>query len=168
MITEEQEHFAESQYEMEKSEAIYEFQQREKNAQALLFLDDYRLPIECASYMYQRGVDCRIYHKEWVVVRSYGAFVEYINECGLPQFISFDHDLADVDELKEGLPFDQWFNSDANREYTGMDCAKFLVDYCMDNGLKLPEFAVHSANPAGYENIKGLLDNFSKHQKEKE
>jgi hypothetical protein len=33
----------------------------------------------------------------------------------------------------------------------------------MDNKKKLPEIFVHSANPVGADNIKGLLDNFVKH-----
>ena len=33
----------------------------------------------------------------------------------------------------------------------------------MTNEKKLPEIFVHSANPVGADNIKGLLDNFTKH-----
>ena len=64
-------------------------------------------------------------------------------------FISFDHDLADVVELKEELPIEQWFDLENNKEYTGMDCAKWLVNYCLDNNKPLSKYAVHSANPAG-------------------
>ena len=127
----------------------------------LLFLDDYRMPIDCASYMYRKGVDCKIYHKEWHIVRSYIQFINWINKNGLPDFISFDHDLADVFELKEELPIEQWFDFDNNREYTGMDCAKWLVNYCLDNNKSLPRFVVHSANPSGMANIEGLLNNFN-------
>lgn len=131
----------------------------------LLFLDDYRMPIDCATYMYRRGVDCKIYHEEWVIVRSYLQFVQWIEENGLPVFISFDHDLADVVELKEGLPVEEWFDLDSNREYNGMDCAKWLVNYCMDNDKPLPNYTVHSANPCGTENIEGLLASFLKSYK---
>ena len=44
-----------------------------------------------------------------------------------------------------------------------MDCAKWLVDFCMDNKVELPKFYVHSANPVGADNIRGLLNNFIKH-----
>lgn len=128
-----------------------------------LFLDDYRTPIDCAQYMYRRGVDCRIYHTEFAIVRSYGSFVDWITHNGLPEFISFDHDLADVHEDLEQKEISEWFDIENNREYTGMDCAKWLVNYCMDRNLKLPEYAVHSANPAGIENIIGLLENFKKY-----
>ncbi len=131
----------------------------------LLFLDDYRMPVDCAKYMYRKGIDCRIYHKEWVIVRSYGQFTKWITENGLPEFISFDHDLSDIEELKEGLPIEEWFNLTENKEYTGMECAKWLVEYCMDNNKPLPQFAVHSANVPGTQNIEGLLNNYIKYQK---
>lgn len=126
----------------------------------LLFLDDYRQPIDCASYMYRKGVDCKIYHKEWNIVKSYGQFINWINQNGLPDFISFDHDLNDLEELQESLEKNEWFDSISNKEYTGMDCAKWLVNYCLDNNKSLPKFAVHSANPCGASNIEGLLNNF--------
>lgn len=126
----------------------------------LLFLDDYRFPIDCASYMYRKGVDCRIYHKDWIIVRSYGQFVSWIEKNGLPDYISFDHDLADVFELKEELAIEEWFDLTENKEYTGMDCAKWLVNYCLDKDKKLPDYAVHSWNPVGADNIDGLLKSF--------
>ena len=46
---------------------------------------------------------------------------------------------------------------------SGYDCAKWLVDYCLDNGITIPNFGVHSANPVGAENIRGLLVNAMKH-----
>ena len=127
-----------------------------------LFLDDYRQPIDCAQYMYRYGIDCKIYHNEWLIVRSYKQFIDYIKENGLPYFISFDHDLGDVEELKLELSKEEWFDFENNTEFTGMDCAKWLVNYCLDNDLKLPNFAVHSANPSGAANINGLLKSFNK------
>ena len=120
-----------------------------------LFLDDERIPIKCAEYMYTRGVDCRIYHEEWVIVKNYKDFVKWITENGLPDVISFDHDLADVRYNPATAQ-----TIVVHHEKTGMDCAKWLVEYCLDNKKELPNFMVHSANPAGYDNIKGLLENF--------
>jgi len=131
-----------------------------------LFLDDLRVPLDCpkAHYMVYRKIDLKIYNEDWVIVRSHGQFVKWIQENGLPDLISFDHDLGDDSNLKGILPIEEWFDLENNREYTGMDSAKWLVNYCMDNDLKLPEFVVHSANPAGYENINGLLDSYIKQQ----
>ena len=120
-----------------------------------LFLDDERIPVDCAKYMSYRGVDCRIYHEEWQIVRNYKEFVAWITNHGLPEIISFDHDLADVRYNPATAQ-----TIVVHHEKTGMDCAKWLVDYCLDNEKKLPSFIVHSANPAGYDNIKGLLENF--------
>ena len=75
-------------------------------------------------------------------VYDFEEFIDLIIQNGLPDFISFDHDLG------EGK--------------SGFDCAKWLVGYCLDSNLKLPEFLVHSQNPVGKENIDGLFSNFSK------
>ena len=50
-------------------------------------------------------------------------------------------------------------------EKTGFHCAKWLVDYCLDNDLRLPPFQVHSANPVGRQNIQSYLDNAKKYLK---
>jgi hypothetical protein len=103
---------------------------------------------------------------EWVL--SYEQFVQWINMFGLPDIISFDHDLAD----EHYTPPQYWENYQESKEYqeaqnyleeTGMDCAKWLVDYCMDNDVPLPIYYVHSANPVGADNIRGLLGNYIKH-----
>ena len=75
-------------------------------------------------------------------VYDYEGFTEYILQQGLPDFISFDHDLG------EGK--------------SGYDCAKFLIDYCLENSLSLPRYAVHSQNPVGRKNIEMLFENFLK------
>jgi hypothetical protein len=92
---------------------------------------------------------------EWVL--NYEQFIQWIEKFGLPDIISFDHDLADFD-IKNTQPNHQ--------EKTGMDCAKWLVNYCIDNNEKLPKFYVHSANPVGSKNIESLLKNFNKHTKD--
>lgn len=79
----------------------------------------------------------------YVGLRSYGAFVAYITEQGLPDFISFDNDLGEVE--------------------SGYDCAKWLVDYCIGHQKILPDFVVHSQNPVGKENIEKLLGNYRKY-----
>lgn len=114
----------------------------------LLFLDDIRYPIEAYHYT-QQDIFLR---KDWHIVRNYEQFVNSILEKGLPEMISFDHDLADEHYLKS--------NSNELVEKTGYDCAKWLIEYCMDNDADLPEFYCHSMNPVGKENIENLLKNF--------
>lgn len=115
----------------------------------LLFLDDYRQPIDCAFYMYRYNVDCKIYHNDWSIVRSYGQFKNWIIENGIPEFVSLDYDLTDVEELKEILPKDEWFNSDTNKDYTGLDCVLFLIEYCKSKKCAFPKYAIHSSNTDG-------------------
>jgi hypothetical protein len=119
-----------------------------------LFLDDIRDPIHAYGYT-NFGL---FLTKEWDIVRDYDKFVDYINTNGLPDFIAFDHDLG---EIHYGINL--WDDHTNDTEKTGYDCAKFLINYCMDNNLKLPEFYVHSMNPVGKKNIIEILNNFKKH-----
>jgi len=88
---------------------------------------------------------------EWIIVKNYDEFVDYITKNSLPEIISFDYDISDFIEV------------DGEKvERTGKSCAEWLVNYCLDNNLKLPEYYVHSSNPGGAENIIKYLDNFKK------
>lgn len=129
----------------------------------LLWLDDLRNP-----FLNDEGKVPTIYkHVEWVL--NYEQFVSWITKFGLPGAISFDHDLAD----EHYTPEIYWTDYEKSKEYqekvemnyqekTGLDCAKWLVDYCMDNNSDLPIFYSHSANPVGRDNILGLLNNYYK------
>ncbi|WKS95433.1 cyclic-phosphate processing receiver domain-containing protein [Riemerella columbina] len=101
-----------------------------------LFLDDIRTvemvypPTEVANFH---------------IVRSYKAFVAYIQNNGLPDFISFDNDLG-TDEAGNIAP-------------DGLAAAKWLV-YESGCDLSQLQFFVHSANPVAAEQIRGLLNNY--------
>jgi hypothetical protein len=45
---------------------------------------------------------------------------------------------------------------------SGFECAKWMVNYCLDNNLHLPDWHIQSANPVGAENIKSYLQSFAK------
>lgn len=129
-----------------------------------LFLDDIREPYEAGNYMYPVDIRKEYRLNEWVVVRDYKSFVDYIAGNGLPYLISFDHDLADTHYTPEHLWDDydkskEWQESQVHQEKTGYDCAKWLVEYCLDNNLNLPLFYCHSMNPVGKDKILGLLNN---------
>jgi len=106
-----------------------------------LFLDD----IRTIEMVYDKSME-----SEFDIVRTYHDFVNYIEENGLPDFISFDNDLG-LDEKGE-VALD------------GYAAAKWLV---FESGLDLRalKFKVHSANPVAAEQIKGLLNNYIKHLK---
>ena len=132
----------------------------------LLWLDDIRNPFIDEEKRVPIGNDK--WNINWVL--NYEQFVQWIEIYGLPDAISFDHDLADEhytpeyfwDDYEESKKFQEW-RGKTYQEKTGMDCAKWLVDFCMDNKVELPKFYVHSANPVGADNIRGLLNNFIKH-----
>ena len=129
----------------------------------ILWLDDLRNP-----YINLEGkVPKEEGTVEWVL--NYEQFTQWIEKFGLPDIISFDHDLADEhytpeyfwNNYDESKKFQEW-RGEKYQEKTGMDCAKWLVDYCMDHEVELPKFYVHSANPVGADNIIGLLNNYIK------
>lgn len=130
----------------------------EKKKTYNLFLDDFRTPRMAGQYMTQSEY-CA---KEWTLVENYDEFVMVIEKVGMPDLISFDHDLADVHYKKENQ--EGTLDYDKFEEKTGYHCAKWLVEYCIDNELKLPRFLVHSMSVVGKKNIQCLLDNFRKHQ----
>ena len=118
----------------------------------ILWLDDYRNPNDWIDYI--KLVYPRIVKEPNVIiwVKSYNEFVEYITNYGLPDAIGFDHNLAD----------------EGPNEKTGYDAAKFLVEYCLENNVDLPEFDSQSTNPAGRENIINLLNNFKRYVQRKD
>ena len=132
-----------------------------------LFLDDIRLPLEAYHYTGNKILAS----SGWKVVRNYNQFVNYIKEnwetySSFPNLISFDHDLADEHYYSNAHwdNYADWEKHQDFKEKNGYACAKWLVDFCMDNEIRLCTYYCHSMNPVGRENIIGLLDNFSLHQ----
>lgn len=117
-----------------------------------LFLDDIRSPKDAIGLV-PSHMNQFYWSNDWDVVRSHDEFVEFIKNNGVPDFVSFDHDLAD----------EHYKDLEASHEKTGYESAKWLVDYCVDNGVGLPEYQVHSANPVGKKNIEVYLENAKKH-----
>lgn len=140
-----------------------------------LFLDDERN----LSDVTWAAVPSKI-NNDWKTVRNFEEFTICIASYGLPKFVAFDHDLADehyVAMLKEveannDKKFIFWSEDDMGgmnitvnygSEKTGYDCAKWLVDYCADNGYKFPDYVVHSMNPIGKQRINSYIENAKKH-----
>ena len=118
-----------------------------------LFLDDVRHPNQVTWV--------KIPQKPYVLVRNYQDFVELVTLKGVPEFVTYDHDLSDAHYghglRGDDIPYDQY------AERTGYDCAKWLVDYCAEKKKKFPPYIVHSMNPAGKERIAGYIENAKKH-----
>jgi hypothetical protein len=98
-----------------------------------LFLDDLRDP------EWVHGGDA----SGWLVCRTVAEARAAIGSLGWPSVVSFDHDLG------LGQP-------------TGMDLARWLVEHDLDTG-SMPRgftYVVHSANPVGAANIRGLMEGY--------
>lgn len=119
-----------------------------------LFLDDERYPHDVT------WVDLPLV--EWTIVRNYKQFVDTITINGMPQNISFDHDLADV-HYKKSIALNKsggTYEYSDIEEKTGYDCAKWLVDYCMEKNIEIPPYTVHSMSIIGKQNIIQYLENY--------
>ena len=92
--------------------------------------------------------DLRPAPEHFIHVHNYKEFVEWINKNGLPDTIYFDHDLGE--------------------ELTGYDCAKWVVNYCLDKNINIPKYYIQSMNPVGKENIIGVLENYRKYYEQTE
>ena len=160
-------------YDEINSPAAEEFLQRQRSVK-FLWLDDIRNPF-IPSYIDQYVQLTKFYNLkkvhnvEIVWVRSYLEMQEWIIQNGLPDYISFDHDLAD----EHYTPPKYWVDYQASKQYqdaqdykekTGLDCAKYIIDYCIDYNRPLPQYFCHSANPVGSDNILSMLSNFKKHR----
>lgn len=100
--------------------------------------------------------DCRSApDSTWIVVRNYDQFVAFIEKHGVPDVISFDHDLGAEHYPKCTADLEKEIDYSKYTEKTGYDCAKWLVA-----NYSLPESCVvHSMNPVGSKNIKFVLEN---------
>lgn len=121
-----------------------------------LYLDDVRTPAnDLPGY------------EPWAVVRNYEQFTDYITKHGIPDFISFDHDLADEHMQDYFAQVNaQGYQSPSYDEYkekTGLSCAMWLVDYCIENNVAPKKCAVHSHNPIGSTNIQSCINSYKKH-----
>ncbi len=98
-----------------------------------LFLDDERHPPHNG--------------KDWCTARSVEEAIHLIEELGVPETISFDHDLGSF----KGQPM-----------ASGMDFAKWLVQHDMDHNILGDQFqfTVHSMNPVGAANIRSYMDSY--------
>lgn len=104
-----------------------------------LFLDDLRFPKEVTWV--------ELPHVEWEIVRSYAEAVTWVQTNGWPVFVSFDHDLGDVE---------------STLEKTGYDFAHWLIEDDLTN-YSMPidfDFAVHSMNHIGKKRIEALFENY--------
>ena len=90
----------------------------------------------------------------WKLARNYNEFKSIIEVFGVPETISFDHDLG-YEHYKDAatgvIDYTKYV------EKTGYDCAKLLVERGQFPRLAI----VHSFSPVGAQNIANLLRPYS-------
>jgi len=127
-----------------------------KKLKNCLYLDDCRTPTDTIPG----------YHP-WQVVRNYNEFAAWITKNGIPDLVSFDHDLADehINDYYNQVAMHGYQHPDYDsfKEKTGLDCAKFLVEYAVNHKQKINSCCVHSHNPVGASNIQSYINGFKKH-----
>lgn len=117
----------------------------------ILWLDDLRDPndylyrkepkVPSAAFTRNRGFYDKLkgrYELKFTWVKNIEEFKNYILTNGLPDLVSFDHDLG------RGLS-------------KGSECAQWLFSYCKENGLQMPKWFAHSANSNGRAAIESIL-----------
>lgn len=104
----------------------------------VIFLDDYRKPNKYVNMNLNR-----VYQ-----AYSYQDFIDLVNNLyrkyNIIDEVWFDHDLGPVEQGN------------------GLDCAKYLVNFCIENNMKLPEYHIQSANSVGKANIDSYLRSYLK------
>lgn len=97
-----------------------------------MFIDDERFPV----------------FEEFIICRTSEEAIKFIMENGIPEEISFDHDLGSDD--------------------TSMVVIKWMEEALIDGKIQFPDnfqYFVHSQNPVGVQNIRNRMDNLIKHFK---
>ncbi len=135
-----------------------------------LFLDDERFPYNTSQDAYTHcdsayDLTNNVLYKNltWFIVRNFEQFVNTIEKLGLPECISFDHDLKD----KHYYYYQMYTAYTGTIDYTvlegtGYECAKWLVNYILNHDLTTPTILIHTQNVVGGENIKKLFENLQK------
>ena len=121
-----------------------------KKTITILWLDDMRSPdryltTKNPSETFGRNAEFygkmnKEYNMIFTWVHNLNEFKQYIETKGLPDLVSFDFDLG------KGIE-------------KGSECAKWLVQYCTENGKSLPKYFIHSANNNAQKIIPTILGN---------
>jgi hypothetical protein len=127
----------------------------------LIWLDDTRrptadMPMNIFTDIFGKG------DVDTIWIQSFSDFVEEIHTNGVPDYISFDYDLALPNHLKRvqgGLSKRKSRKLKAY-EKNGYDCAKFLGDFCTENHIRFPIYFIHSENKQGKAEIDNIIRDY--------
>lgn len=102
------------------------------NSKYMLFIDDLRDPVKTYGSL----------GKDMVVARSTEEAQQIVHEKGMPSQLFLDHDLSGDDRA--------------------IDFLKWLANEYWDGVSPVPEYEVHSSNPAGSENMRTFMDSWKR------
>lgn len=108
-----------------------------------LFLDDYRTP-EMVTWK-------RLPSGPWVIVANWTEFKGVVDVRGVPEFVTYDHDLADIHYTGTG-----------QIELSGVECAEYLVGRCRELDIPHPPYEIHSMNPVGAVRIRNTIEDYNR------
>ena len=122
-----------------------------------IFIDDKLRPIDVFNKTFIPK-----YKEQFVVFKSFGEFVEYVQDHfkkdgSYPDFISFDYLLTDV-QLQVTEDYSVYQNEESYKD-SGLECAKWIIDFCRRNNLPIPKYMVHDTNSSGKRKIDGVFKN---------
>lgn len=80
------------------------------------------------------------YYRDSIRVWDYDEFTSFIRHFHLPDLVLFEYDL--------------------DEEQQSYECAKFLINYCLENNLHLPSFKVYGISHNSRKDLRSLLADF--------
>lgn len=129
-----------------------------------LFLDDERDPSMGMYWTLNENNEQTLLRERpllnWKVVRNARDFIKIITQDGLPNVISFDHDLHPEHYVEGRAALPPRYGS--YKEPTGYECAVWLVEYCRQMKAPFPKYYVHSFSMHGRNNIFNVIENYRK------
>lgn len=134
-----------------------------------LFLDDERIPTDVTWVKYPDNI-------EWVIVRNFAEFSHHMHNLCFDIY-SFDHDLQDYWDIKEGEIIGEnlegfvYATTTETGEHTGYTILRsMLEDWQMlldfnSSRLDKIQFIAHTQNPVGKKNMECYYQNYVKFMK---
>lgn len=133
------------------SEIEYKLKKNLMENSVKIFLDDTRVP-----YDVFKNTIVQIYesNEDWIIVRNLTDFKKVFEQSAAIDLVSFDHDL-ELSHYKEENQFNIQYGQDVFN--TGLDAAKWMIEFLKERQQTKPLCLVHSQNDEGKRNIANLL-----------
>lgn len=126
-----------------------------------IWLDDLRDPF-VSNWLVEYAPEYFNYLENIIWIKNYNDFKKWITVNGLPHKIAFDFDLGEdiAKELVSKGMNKKLARMKKKESKNGLDCAKWLVQYCISKNLNLPLWIIQSANDFGKKEIQIYLRDF--------